>query len=465
MKLYIILLVLWGCGKHQQPPGSDLNLPVAKEELVENTVTKVSEEFPTRFVAETQMKEQVTFHMKLKGSVGPSMKYETHTNLNDYAQKSLLSSETLIPNEDYFHEWMRPKFAGGVVIVVGEPEKVGLDLNFNELKDPPDLLKIIKGKETIYSWKWKKELDIELTKKELSLLRNGEYSFQIERSDKNQIKFSKYPLDVIKKNTYRVYVSDEKKGNVYYLSHDYPLIDFLKTLNIQNTHELALEQLLSFIVDNNEIKWWIRKVNKSDYVIYKASLKSLSDTYKHYLRHQTTNLKRLNGKSTDNFNLVIPANAALLLQIRGERTYRTFQSHVEKTLKHNISIPGFPGPRYPSYIYTEKVSISNQITTGIDVYEVLDQLLVNRKKLSENEFIKGSIQYGTDTKGYFIQLILKNTGGVFGLSIKNLPRETFVKIGDVRRRVDDLPWENLQSQEINEEAELKLSIAAYVENR
>lgn len=453
MKWLILISLLLGCGKHTQPAGK-ANGDIDGDQIIDGDEVGLK-----KFIADVSTIEHVVMTLKQKGSSAPAMNFSNDLDISKYAKELLVRNELKLPQDDYFAEWGWLKPKEGQILLNGTEKSIVLKVEFSHLKSPPECLELRSANGVIKKWDWNKELEIELSAKEVKDIQTGELKLTLSRKDKRISAYNESQWESIKRQTYRILIDDGNKAQIYYVSKSFSVNEVFTELGIESPTNITSANLLTTTHPSAISQWWYRQINGKDHVLIKADLNTLSKTYLSFFQMKVVNLIRENGLSKGPISFKKDRQSSMLLKIRGTQTSLNFKSRLEK---HRRGTGGGTNADF-WWEYLEIVEIASKNESEISSDILTSSILVDGVPLNKRLDLVWVISEGADLGGSFLELRLYSEQEKVEIDLSELSKDSFIKVGVVRKREESGPWIYPKTAMLNPESALNLSIEAYLE--
>jgi hypothetical protein len=450
MKWLIFLFIVTACGNHTQPAGKDIR------DRDGDQIMDGEEVGMNKFIANITPLENVQMIVKLKGSAGPGVNFENCIDVAKYSKDLLVKNKIRIPKDDYFGEWSKLTRKQGS-LPIGENEyRYILKLSFNKLQTMPTLLHLRSSEGIILTFKWMKEMEIELTKDEYKNLQDNTYTFSLSRSDKLNPAYQMSQQESVKRNTYRVLMNNGESTNIYYVANELSFEAFLKEINVTEVFDIDMMNILTTSHSHHLSQWWVRTLNEKDKVLVKDDLKNISNYRLQGFNKDIHKLGRQNGYSQNQLKVEKHAYAEVLLKIRAEQQMRTFSTRYETKVVGSLAREGYK----IKYEIIDYLPSTNEV---VPANQILSNITIDGNPLLNNKDVMIHFMTGEDKLGTYVEVIIKTERTDFILNVPSLDLDSYRPTGVVRRRIGDDRWENMSGTVTNPEGYFNLLIDAYIE--
>jgi hypothetical protein len=462
MKYFILIFLIWSCGKNEIPKQVDLRDSDGDGRMNNEELSEIE-----KYTADIAPLEDIKLEMRIK--IAGSISTELRVNMSNQIDIIKHSRELLLGNpkksllDEYFSEWSKMKIESKKTPTVPEESSFRIDLCFSPLGSNPDKLFLVSKEGRRELSDWSPIISLSLPRKELEDILNGESFFSLGRNKKVYQNSTETQDQSVKNKTYRVFLSNGISTKIYYIANDYPFESFLKEQHITKYQDISHQNLMKAKYLTTTPEWWINDINGKDKVVVKDDLKSLSTFYIQGLEKSQLSVVRDNGLNVKSATLTNSNETLILLRIRANRFFRTFN---QRTVNSSISQGG--GGRNPNgggsapencqHYYRD---IASEGKLDLSEPELREALIITsngvKASMSPSEL---EIESGIDDKGVFYDIAFVAVNTTIELKLKDLDHSSFQEVGLYQTTCRGTRLNKFLS---NSESFLDLSIEAYVD--
>jgi hypothetical protein len=275
---------------------------------------------------------------------------------------------------------------------------------------------------------------------------DGKASFSISYLHENLPTFSESRSSTIQSKTYRVFLNDGEKTQVFYISKKLSLNEIFIFFKINHASNIDDINLFHSLNDQTISKWWFRILNQDDLVFVFNNESKLRLHFLNLFDIRKQTLARKNGYAQNSLNFTKSPYARMYLEFTGIKTKLTFATR-KKTQRSGGGHQG----SYDRCDYQETF-ISKEDYHSIQTIDFLDGLI-----------------FKTDGSATEHQLQLKESDSVWEVEVpagiqeisiylRNIDKSLYQKTGVTKS--DCIP---LKTTETASEGMLNLEVKSYVE--
>ena len=470
---WLILILLFSCGKHETP--KQLDLGDADGDLIVNEDEKTQAE---KYIAEVRPLKAISGVVRFYNGMTTELEFSNHTDLRKLILKLAAESTPGLKPNDYFQEWSRLHLKQKLP---GEPltqERYSVEVIFKTVgAEPLELSLWTAGKATALG-NVVESMNLELSRTELGDLLAGTAFLNVTSREEASAYYRERKDDSIRSKTYRVFYSDGKESKVYYVSKEFPLERFTSTKQLNFVSNPELQEFFFGGKLHDIRQWWLRKLHTGDAVLVSASMPELQKAFVDSRQLVQQTIGRINGTAQNTLTIKKPLRSKLHLKIRPTQKLRTFK---DSRSKDWYDIPADPAAIYRSqgpvsggwgrnWNSRQKcVKLSRSVVGEVSGGVGAADFLKNIRLRSGNKDIavdKGQLRLEekSDHAGVYWEVRLDTEAESVSLEMQNLAPATLVKTGDYEVHCP-AGGRELYSRPVpvSPESEFKMNIDAYIE--
>lgn len=438
---WIILVLLMSCG-HEAPPAKDI-----ADSDGDHIPNYLETSGVQKYVAEIIPLGEIRGTLSVKLIEGHyTVEFANDEDVQDRAMRLLTKSPEALKIPDYFSEFSRLELSPS------------LPVNFKEdILDVSLLLRTSERSGYVFLVDEKSEtllgslaarMSFQLKGAELTRLITKKARLEVRRSE---VRVSSSAEENIRARTYRVYIHDGTGVKIHYVSKDLAFSDYLRESGINEHFEL--KSVKGFIGSEVIPFWWTRSLPQGDKVLYKGSLKSISDFHQTNFHKGVQVISRENGAAKNILTVSKAPKTKFVLRLRGHRVKRTFSLSEKR-----YTIGGGRGEVHEDCKDWRR-EITSEASLPITKDDYMNEILVeSTDKTMPLLDLRENLTQGQDEKGPYLELALDETPERFTLRLSSRAAGTFTQVGVYQSTCRGVSYSNL-----NDEAQMIITAETYIE--
>jgi hypothetical protein len=345
---WIILLILFSCGKQQEPLRIDIGDYDGDQRLnyEENSIDQ--------HIADTNSIGMVRGVIRFDHEGLKEIPFSNEINLIENSKKLIVMNENHLQHEDFFSEWTKIRLIHPMKM---DPihHQYKICLRFEAGSEEVDEVFLVSKNGQIFLGKWSPSMDFEISGENIRNLLNGDSHILLKKKFKHSTLFRHDASSTIREKTYRVYFSDGTDARILYVSKDLSFPKVHQLLKVTSSTHVN-DDLLFSKTTGKDPRWFSREFGNGDKVLVKTSLDELKNYHLSRYEYNKTEVIRENGVPQSVLNLNNKAGAKVFLRIRSTvKISRTFlERYVVKD--HGQGAAGYNCAHYYRSIKFEKMS-------------------------------------------------------------------------------------------------------------
>ncbi|WPU65775.1 hypothetical protein [Peredibacter starrii] len=445
---WLIFLLIISCGKHQEPKALDLR------DNDGDQIVNANELDGDNYIANVETIGSMKGKLLVQHNGILEVDFNNQT-MN--ASEVITASEKKISETKYFSE-------GSKILMENAPKlefKSNLykvSLQFNETNSHPDEIYFSHDSRKFFVTEWKKFVSFELTSSDLKLIMEGNAHFILTKKYAKKASGFEASEDItVTRKTYRVFLGEESKSRVLYVSKQHEFEELLKDLKIYQSTEIKEDDLFFHAKEISNKTWFYRHFKNGDKALVYSEIQNLSELFKKRFTITKQVVSRENGKTLNELKIDNKNLPQIYLKIRPSRTMRKFRPDQKQT-KHSEGGGGGREGNGRSWSYcTHFLTLFENLAPEAPLaWEVIGELGLHGKEFQYQE------EY--DEKGSYLNIKAATTENEIKLSLPNRPATTFKITGQNTVKCDSGNKHVISPPvSTNEEAKFSLEIESYVE--
>lgn len=465
MKWILFLALITACGKHQQPSPQDIG-----DSDGDQIVNKDEANTLAKYIAEIVSIEEVIVSMSILSGRHLLTKQEISLNnrfdIESYSRELILRNRKTLKKENHFSEWSLLRIQKKVDLNLEDSALFDIKLKFHEMKNTPHNLFFVSSDETVKLSSWSKNISLTLSKNKIEAILRGEAHFALGRENHRPHYYLANQEQTIHDKTYRVFMNNGNSTTIYYVSKELHLEDFLKMMKIGLFDYIDQENLLTTRNKSSGSRWWVRDIDENNKVVLKDTLQSLKDSYMKGFSKQNIKVARTNGVIKNKLTISKNTSARFMVKIYGLKAMNIFKLSKKKESWRSCGGGGKEGDGgcRPTQCQVHYRTIERTLSGTIDYQEVLDNLMITSGgKFLYIDELNAELTLGEDKKGPFLEMIFDTDLETLEVSLINKDKTSYHEVGSYKAECRGPDQYALKSKMYNEEANMDLTIEAYVE--
>lgn len=416
---WLIILILIGCGKHQEP--NHLDLRDSDGDQVLNHEESELDKFVADFETLGKVKGVLKFNLDKIIEI-------PITNELDYKNNALsliVSNEKKLIHEDYFAEWSKLRLSGDFATPDLKLSHYTIHLQFEHGPGKAQELLLVKGPEVISLGKWSQVMRLQLSSENLSAILSNKAFLSIKKNFRKSPLFQAEQDKTIRDKTYRVHYYDGSKSKILYVSKSMAFPKLLENLRI-SPERIDQEEVFfnSDLLSANE--WYIRELLNGDKVIVYSNMAELKGKFLEKYTYQRHLLSRVNGEAKTTVKFNNAPDAKIFVRVSSLKyTVRSFYEETERRTHGGGGGGGREGNASSPYKCTHYLrKVKKEETILAD----LNNLFQN---LNQEEMLLGAqVEEEMDGQGLFWEMKLNATPANLEWTFSNRPSSTYTVTGE-----------------------------------
>lgn len=445
MKWLLVFVFIASCGKHESPGVQDLG--DSDGDSISNSLEQNSEF--SKYLADVKLSE-------IKGVMRINQQDFSFSN----RQVTLREVEELMTREE--RSLLSDKDLLKIRLTENQDRKIELNpenelsLSFESNLSYQAEIYFVKASKRKKISLWTKSSTVKLSKNEIEDLLQDRAFLAIRKIDSKQTPDDEQLASVLKK-TYKITFFDGEKVNVYYVSKELKLEDFMSMANVLSPMTVDTKDLIHDSEPSIYPQWWMRNLPNNELVISYNSAHNLASTYLSTFSKDSSLVQRVEGQATNVGRIHKAKNANILLKVRAHKTLRVF-TETRSYAQFTRPSPGGLGDSFHCYLWTRNIAQNNTVT--IEAQELYEQLEMTSD--GQGLFFKASQH--SDSQGPYWIIPLSAKASEVTLKLKNLPESTYTLTGGYQYEACRWTDKPLSPSRVNKESSFTLSYEALVEN-
>ncbi|GEM_PF-1634718 len=412
---WLILILFISCGKHESPPPIDL-----RDEDGDQILNYMEASQEQKHIANFETLGAIKGNLKIHHSTPVEIKFSNEASEKTKALKTITGRDNDLSHRDYFSEWNDLKLRESIDSLNLEQKVYILDLNFDSPDVKPDELYLVDGYERTLLGNWIQSMRITLPHDKLSRVLSGKSYFSLKKNLPEVFKDYMTPDQSIKQKTYRVFLFDGKRSNVFYVSKDLSFENFKQLKAIDIAHPYSEEEIFFKGSKINLQTWYERKFKNGDQAIVYSYPHQLKETLLTRFHYKKDIIQRTNG--IPHAPLTISSSkGSVYLRVKGMKTKRQFKESVHPRRYQRGG--SFKEEGYYAYCDHYIREVSSELNSPVTLDDFMNEL-----EITAGEFER--IEEYAFSKSKIWELKLRSYNQESSLNVLPLPSTNNVIIGE-----------------------------------
>lgn len=410
---WIVLLVLFSCGRHQEPAGQDLR------DSDGDQVLNYQESPGKQFIADYEPLGLVTGHISFAAGEMTQLSFSNENRKKIDVSQMLASPDN--SRDDYFSEWSNLEIEANTIKLPLQKFFM-VSFYFDEASVEPTEVILVNGKNRKSLGRWKSFLQLQMSGEDLKSLIAGTSFISLRKSFNQGRFFDQSTEETIRLKTSRVYFQDIGHNKILYVSKELTLPELFSLLKVSDSTEITNHSLFFNGEEQSPEKWFHRQLSGGGIVIAKARIQDIKKKFRDLFLAPKRTLSRVNGYTTSKVHFSVNDGERLFLKVRPRQVVRDF-SEKQQIITYRTGSPARgTDDSWKCTHFERSVKTESSLIPAFDLF--LDVLNASTAFAS----LEWREQY--DEAGIYWEIALKPQQSEFSLSLAQMPDSTFTVIGE-----------------------------------
>jgi hypothetical protein len=453
MKIFILLIIIISCGRHHH------GTPLSIEDSDGDQVLNYEESQGNKLITQIVPSNAIQGHLRISGDKIYDIEI-ANALTEDIGFGFISSPQNFNKGNEHFSEYANLKLKTPVDTNSLNGSFYKLNFYFDQALNISHLL--LEGNNVHLNIQRSEEgLMINLRKDILLMLLNNEIHLKLPIDFKHEFVTNSEVEDSLRNKTYRVIVSSDGKNEIFYVSHQMTIAEFLSIQKIEEAFSLDDQNTFDFSKYENS-KWFYKKDELGNYYVTHHFPQAIFEKYISYYDQTHFDLRRINGKANDHLTVLNPLMMPIFIKYKSYHQVQRYFNDEQRTIRHVKNEGGGggihgggPSKSFSTCHYVIR-SISREEVTAKPKEVILENLLHGPFGTQQN------LPYSDPEKGtaqlfHFIPEGLKSVS----LKFQDLTPDYFLPFGQIQIQCTDFTENIAPLSWVSQEASMSIQGTVY----